>query len=38
VYNLVTQTMGGAIHVSSAPGQGAVFSITVPLTKAGASA
>jgi len=38
VYNLVTQTMGGTIHVASAPGQGAVFSISVPLTKAGASA
>jgi len=38
VYNLVTQTMGGTIHVASAPGQGAVFSISVPLTKAGTSA
>jgi len=38
VYNLVTQTMGGTIHVASAPGQGAVFSISVPLAKSGASA
>lgn len=31
VYNLVTQTMGGTIHVASEPGQGTVFSIMVPL-------
>ena len=40
VYNLVTQTMGGTIHVASAPGQGTTFSISIPLarpeTKAGA--
>jgi signal transduction histidine kinase len=36
VYNLVTQTMGGTIHVASEPGQGAVFSIIVPTAKAGA--
>ncbi|HWR02556.1 MAG TPA: ATP-binding protein [Humidesulfovibrio sp.] len=31
VYNLVTQTMGGTIHVASEPGHGAVFNIMVPL-------
>jgi signal transduction histidine kinase len=31
VYNLVTQTMGGTIHLASAPGQGAVFNIMTPL-------
>lgn len=31
VYNLVTQTMGGTIHVASELGQGTVFSIMVPL-------
>jgi len=34
VYNLVTQTMGGTIHVASELGQGTVFSIMVPLAKA----
>jgi signal transduction histidine kinase len=38
VYNLVTQTMGGTIHVASEPGQGAVFSIIVPTAKAGPQA
>lgn len=38
VYNLVTQTMGGTIHVASEPGQGAVFSIIVPTAKPGAQA
>jgi len=34
VYNLVTQTMGGTIHVASEPGQGTVFSIIVPTARA----
>jgi len=32
VYNLVTQTLCGAIHVQSAPGQGACFTIELPST------
>jgi signal transduction histidine kinase len=31
VYNLVTQPLGGTIHVARAPGQGTTFSINVPL-------
>ena len=31
VYNLVTQTLGGAISCESAPGRGATFTVTVPL-------
>jgi len=38
VYNLVTRTMGGTIHVASEPGQGAVFSIIIPQAKGGAQA
>ncbi|MHC1751125.1 sensor histidine kinase [Humidesulfovibrio sp.] len=33
VYNLVTQTMGGTIHVASAPGHGTTFSISIPLAR-----
>jgi signal transduction histidine kinase len=31
VYNLVTKTLGGQIHVSSPPGSGAIFTLTLPL-------
>lgn len=31
VYNLVTKTLGGTIHVASAPGEGATFSMSLPL-------
>ncbi len=33
VYNLVSRTLGGDIFVASEPGQGTVFTITVPLGK-----
>ncbi len=33
VYNLVVQTLGGAIFCDSVPGQGTVFTITIPLTE-----
>ena len=31
VYNLVTQLLGGKIHVDSTPGAGAMFHIVVPV-------
>ena len=31
VYNLVTKTLGGTIHVASSPGEGATFSMSLPL-------
>jgi len=31
VYNLVTRTFGGRIHVESIPGQGVVFTLTLPV-------
>ena len=34
VYNLVTTTLGGRIQVVSAPGQGACFTICLPLRAA----
>jgi PAS domain S-box-containing protein len=30
VYNLVTKTLGGTVHVASMPGEGATFSIMLP--------
>lgn len=30
VYNLVTKTLGGTIHVTSSPGEGAIFSMILP--------
>ncbi len=34
VYNLITHTLGGAIEVSSTPGQGTVFDLHIPLRRA----
>lgn len=31
VYNLVTKTLGGTVHVASTAGEGAIFSIVLPL-------
>ena len=33
VYNIVTQTLGGRIHCRTAPGEGVVFTIRLPLTR-----
>ena len=34
VYNLVTTSLGGRIQVSSVPGQGACFTLSLPLRMA----
>jgi signal transduction histidine kinase len=31
VYNLVTKTLGGTVHVASTPGQGATFHMALPI-------
>lgn len=33
VYNIVTQTLGGRIHCKTAPGEGVVFTIRLPLVR-----